>query len=91
MELPNLTVNITQLSGVDGKCEQSANATTGLGPAPGHIFGNLTNIVPAINLNVGALADIEVDVGTFHKATSTQVVFASTSYPLPTACLSFGI
>lgn len=63
-------------------------------------MGNFTNIMPAIDLKIGALAEFEAEFETefeteflshlddlFHL--STEVVLASTQYPLSTACLDF--
>ncbi|KAL2002795.1 hypothetical protein VTN02DRAFT_5897 [Thermoascus thermophilus] len=90
LELPTLSVNITQLSGVDEKCEKPSNAIEeGLDSVLENIFGDLTNIVPTVDLVVGALADFEVDIANFQKGVVTQTVLHSTSYALPTACLAF--
>jgi hypothetical protein len=63
-------------------------------------MGNFTNIMPAIDLKIGALAEFEAELEAdflapelshlddlFHV--STEVVLASTQYPLSTACLDF--
>ncbi|KAL2009720.1 hypothetical protein VTN00DRAFT_5527 [Thermoascus crustaceus] len=90
LELPTLSVNITQLSGVDEKCEKPSNAAEeGLDSVLDNVFGNLTNIVPTIDLVVGALADFGVDVANFQEGVATQTVLHSTNYALPTACLAF--
>lgn len=90
LELPTLSVNITQLSGVDEKCEKPSNAAEeGLDSVLDNVFGNLTNIVPTVDLVVGALADFGVDIANFQKGVATQTVLHSTNYALPTACLAF--
>jgi hypothetical protein len=55
-----------------------------------NVFGDFTNIVPTVDINLGALANFEVDVPrVFTETAAVQTVLASTSYPLPTACLQF--
>ncbi|RLL95628.1 hypothetical protein CFD26_102941 [Aspergillus turcosus] len=89
-ELPNVSVNVTQLSNVNEKCETVSNGDGKLRSVLDNVFGNFTNIVPTVDINLGALARFEVDVpGVFTEAAAVQTVLASTSYPLPTACLQF--
>ena len=78
LELPQFSVNITQLSNVDQKCEQTASS-------PGILMGNFINIMPTIDLEVGVLAEVAIEA---HQL-STQAVLASTQYALPTACVDF--
>lgn len=90
LELPNVSVNVTQLSNVNEKCETVSNGDGKLTSVLDNVLGNFTNIVPTVDINLGALARFEVDVpGAFTEAAAVQTVLASTSYPLPTACLQF--
>ncbi|KAN0083689.1 hypothetical protein V8E54_002777 [Elaphomyces granulatus] len=77
LDLPQLSVNITQLNNVDQKCEKATSS-------PG-IMGNFINIVPTVDLEVGVLAELEAEA----YQVSTQAVLASTQYALPTACVDF--
>ncbi|GFF64076.1 hypothetical protein IFM60648_01141 [Aspergillus lentulus] len=90
LELPKVSVNVTQLSNVNEKCEAVSNGDGKLTSMLDNIFGNFTNIVPTVDINLGALANFEVDVPrVFTETAAVQTVLASTSYPLPTACLQF--
>jgi hypothetical protein len=90
LELPKVSLNVTQLGNVNEKCEAVSNGDGKLTSVLDHVFGNFTNLVPTVDINLGALANFEVDVPrVFTEAAAVQTVLASTSYPLPTACLHF--
>ncbi|EAW23837.1 putative GPI anchored protein [Aspergillus fischeri NRRL 181] len=90
LELPKVSVNVTQLSNVNEKCESVSNGDGKLTSMLDNVFGDFTNIVPSVDINLGALANFEVDVPrVFTETAAVQTVLASTSYPLPTACLQF--
>jgi hypothetical protein len=91
LSLPTLTVNITELANVDQNCQAvpGSSAKGAVGSALDNILGNFTSIVPSVDLSVGALAEFELDVADYHETAATQVVLASTSYPLATACLNY--
>lgn len=87
LELPKLALNITQLSDVDEKCEPSSGDTDS---SLSDLFGNLTNFIPSVDVNMGVLADFGVDMGkSGPQSTAVQTVVASTGYSLPTQCLQF--
>ena len=77
LELPQFSVNITQLDNVDQQCEKTTSSP----------LGNFINIVPTVELGVGVLAQLDIDELHYHR--STQSVLTSTQYPLPTACVDF--
>ncbi|RHZ60790.1 uncharacterized protein CDV56_102322 [Aspergillus thermomutatus] len=90
LELPNVSLNVTQLSNVNEQCEAVSNGDGKLTSALNNVLGNFTNIVPTVDINLGALANFEVDVPrVFTEAAAVQTVLVSTSYALPTACLEF--
>jgi hypothetical protein len=90
LELPKVSVNVTQLSNVNEKCEAVSSGDGKLTSMLDNVFGDFTNIVPTVDINLGALANFEVDVPrVFTETAAVQTVLASTSYPLPTACLQF--
>ncbi|KAF4259036.1 hypothetical protein CNMCM8812_004436 [Aspergillus fumigatus] len=90
LELPKVSVNVTQLRNVNEKCESVSNGEGKLTSMLDNIVGDFTNIVPTVDINLGALANFEVDVPrVFTETAAVQTVLASTSYPLPTACLQF--
>lgn len=86
MELPKLALNITQLSDVDEKCEPSPeDAESSLDK----LFGNLTNFIPSVDINMGVLADFGVEIGKEVQSTAIQTAITTTGYSLPTQCLQF--
>jgi hypothetical protein len=91
LSLPTLAVNITELGDVDKDCNPLPNATSGdsLNGLLSNIRGNFTNIVPDIELNVGAIAKFDAAIGPFTESAATQVVIASTAFSLPTLCLEY--
>ncbi|KAF9894531.1 hypothetical protein FE257_006416 [Aspergillus nanangensis] len=93
LNLPKLSLNASQLSDVDERCEPVSNEGNGReGEATStldNIFSSLTNLVPSVEVDMGVLADFEVDVPGLDERLAIESVLASTSYPLPTACLQF--
>lgn len=91
LSLPTLAVNITELGDVDKDCNPLPSATSGdsLNGLLSNIRGNFTNIVPDIELNVGAIAKLDAAIGPFTESAATQVVIASTAFSLPTLCLEY--
>lgn len=92
--IPHITVNATQLDEVDEDCnflpESEKNEESDDSESTfDKLIGNYTNINPSIELSMGPLAQLEINVGSFEKSLATQVTIASTVFPLPTACLAF--
>jgi hypothetical protein len=88
IDLPSLSVNVSQVDGVNAECEPASGATTVNGlvsPA----FQNLTHIVPQIEIDIGLLADAHLDIDELdvHTTIGTQDVLAGTTFALPTVCL----
>ncbi|KAL1962159.1 hypothetical protein VTN77DRAFT_505 [Rasamsonia byssochlamydoides] len=91
LSLPTLTVNVTQLANVDQNCKALSNSSAegAASSALDNLLGNYTSIVPSVDLEVGALANFELELEGFHETAATQVGFASTSYALATACVDY--
>ncbi|KAE8374262.1 hypothetical protein BDV26DRAFT_46598 [Aspergillus bertholletiae] len=92
VNLPKVSVNATQLSHVSEKCEpviDKGNGSDSLTAVLDDIFDGLTHIAPSVDINMGVLANMEVDIAEFREQVGALTVLASTSYPLPTACLKF--
>lgn len=91
LSLPTLSVTITELGDVDTDCNPLPNATSGnsLSGLLSNVRGNFTNIVPDVELNVGAIAKFEAAVAEFTESAATQVVITSTVFALPTLCLEY--
>jgi hypothetical protein len=79
-------VNVTQLSGVNEKCESPPSKLTA---DVDKLFGNLTNVVPSVGLDVGVVGEFDVDAEGLHWSDEGEFTLKSTAYGLPTACLSF--
>ena len=72
------------------KCENSHDTITkDFDSTLDKVFGNLTNIVPLVGLNMGVLGEFGVDLGPFVKKVTDSLTIASTTFSLPTACLSY--
>ncbi|KAE8334587.1 hypothetical protein BDV24DRAFT_22469 [Aspergillus arachidicola] len=92
VNLPKVSVNATQLSHVSEKCEPVAdkgNEGDSLTSVLDDVFDSLTHIASSVDIDMGVLANMEVDVADFSERVGVQTVLASTSYPLPTACLKY--
>jgi hypothetical protein len=74
---------------VNGKCENSDDSISGdVDSSLEKILGNLTNIVPSVGLDVGVVGEYDVDIDGFGKSDADSFTIASTTFSLPTACLS---
>ncbi|GAB1200194.1 hypothetical protein APSETT444_009561 [Aspergillus pseudonomiae] len=92
VNLPKVSVNATQLSHVSEKCEPvngKANEDGSLTSVLDDVYDSLTHIAPSVDINMGVLANMEVDIADFSERVGVEAVLASTSYPLPTACLKY--
>ncbi|KAB8261230.1 hypothetical protein BDV32DRAFT_121925 [Aspergillus pseudonomiae] len=92
VNLPKVSVNATQLSHVSEKCEPvngKANEGGSLTSVLDDVYDSLTHIAPSVDINMGVLANMEVDIADFSERVGVEAVLASTSYPLPTACLKY--
>ncbi|KAL1953499.1 hypothetical protein VTO42DRAFT_2752 [Malbranchea cinnamomea] len=95
--LPSVTVNVTQLDGVDHNCEPVAETEDESEDSEGddlesvidNLIGDFTHIVPSIELNLGPLAQLEVGIGDWDTSLATELTVVSTVFTLPTACLAF--
>lgn len=86
LDLPKLTATFAQVDHVDDKC----NPTNDTDTYKDFISNSLTNIVPSVDLGVGVLAGVKLDVGPIDLIDENAIkTIFSTGYPLPTACLSF--
>ena len=93
--LPKATVNITQLDNVDENCEPKSDSDdkngedSGLESALENLIGNFTHVEPNVELNLGAFAEVDVDVGGLETGIATRITAVETEFHLPTACLAF--
>ncbi|OJD14161.1 hypothetical protein AJ78_05467 [Emergomyces pasteurianus Ep9510] len=95
--IPSITVKVDQLDNVDGKCNPlpTSSALPGEGDKKNRIptfevlVGNFTNIVPTVELNVGVVAELSMNIGARPNKLETEYTIASKEFTLPTACLAF--
>ena len=86
LNLPSLSATISQVDHVDDKC----NPTNSSDKVKDFIHNSLTNIVPTVDFDVGVLVDTKLDISNIYSAEAAAFTTAvSTSYPLPTACISY--
>ncbi|KAL9069848.1 MAG: hypothetical protein Q9157_006036 [Trypethelium eluteriae] len=78
--LPKISVQVERLTNVDANCN-TVNETGN----PNAIPGNVTNVIPSAEIDIGLLAD----AGLIAVKDSGSTQLASESLPLPTACLMF--
>ena len=88
LELPQLAMEIAPAAGTNEKCEPITNVS--LANDVLNLFGNLTHIVPDVELAVGFVAQATLGlhglVGGEHQTAYTPL---ATTFALPTACLAF--
>ncbi|PGH15945.1 hypothetical protein AJ79_02112 [Helicocarpus griseus UAMH5409] len=95
--IPSVNVKVDQLEHVDGKCNLLPTNSTK--PADNNkeqfpiptldVIGDFTNIVPSIELSVGAFAEMEIGNKAFDDLMRAEYTIAEKEFPLPTACLAF--
>jgi hypothetical protein len=93
LDLPSLKVAISTAPDLDVHCNPIATNIT-LNNALDLIpqkFPSLIKVEPVVILNLGVKGDVAVNLpgDNFDKGYTTEKILASTSFPLPTACLSF--
>ena len=87
LELPQLALEIAPAVGTNEKCEpitdiSEINNILGL-------FGNLTHVVPAVEIAGGFVAQATLDVLVFKDHMQTAYTPLATTFAAPTACLAF--
>ncbi|KAL5343480.1 hypothetical protein BJX70DRAFT_408255 [Aspergillus crustosus] len=82
VSLPSLSLNVSHLTDVTESCDDAVGTDD--------IFGNATLLVPSVEFDMGIIAGFDVRIMDFPNiARETAPVLASTSWDLPTACVSF--
>ena len=85
LTLPELAVQIAQVSGTNDKCEPLSNSSVVNGIL--EPLGNLTHVIPQVALEGGLIAQVTLGADRLEKQTS-YAPFATT-FSAPTACLDF--
>ncbi|KAB8293902.1 hypothetical protein EYC80_009378 [Monilinia laxa] len=101
LDLPTLSVAISQLSSVDQYCNpsnsssSSSSSSSPLTSPPNlenlHLFPSLINIVPKADIALGlhAQAQLSIPEINFQEEVGTTAMVAEARWALPTVCLSF--
>ncbi|KAI9650585.1 hypothetical protein NHQ30_000603 [Ciborinia camelliae] len=97
LDLPALSVSISQLSSVDKNCNPPNSSNSNSNPTSSEslsnidFFPSLTNIVPQAAIALGLEAGAELSISEIHflEKVATTATLAGTTFALPTACLSF--
>ncbi|KAK2863658.1 hypothetical protein FQN49_004125 [Arthroderma sp. PD_2] len=94
--VPKASVKVSQLDGVDEKCEKVAQA-------PGteedknkevdgffdSLIGNFTNVVPKLDFSIVPFVELQIDLPNYSFVRHQETTATATEYSLPTACLAF--
>ncbi|KAK2732900.1 hypothetical protein FQN55_003862 [Onygenales sp. PD_40] len=98
--IPSITVKVEQLDNVNGNCDPLPTSSPSASPKGDDdgdnriptlddLVGNFTNIVPTVELNLGAIAEVEFGLGKANKNLEAAHTILSKEFALPTACLAF--
>ncbi|MCJ1256838.1 hypothetical protein MMC24_004663 [Lignoscripta atroalba] len=85
LNLPHLSLEIAQVSGTNDRCEPLANSTTANHDFVDELLGNLTHIVPQLEIAGGLIA--QMNLGSNGEQTAWTPL--ATAFTGPTACLAF--
>ena len=83
--LPTVSATVSQVAHVNSKCEPITGNGTTSNSVLDDVFGSLTHIEENVEFDFGLVAEASLGVG---GVDDVYTVF-NTSFPLPTACLSF--
>ena len=90
LDLPSVSATLEQVAHVNSKCEpQPLSSSSTPGSVATEIFDSLTHIKGDVGFDIGVLAQANLNIdGASFNENASYTAFA-TSYPLPTACISF--
>lgn len=88
INVPSLSMEITQLSGVDENCNPLTGSSA-VNELIGKFLGNVTNIVPSASVDLALGAHIGATIDGHGHVDSDSVTLLSTTTALPTMCLKF--
>jgi hypothetical protein len=91
-DIPKVSAKIKQLTNVDENCKPVGKPVPVVKevcpvPVQKKALGNFTNIQLEIELNVGAVAELDVAADPFDPKIRKEATLVKTSFMLPTACL----
>jgi len=87
LQLPQLALEVAPATGTNEKCEPITNVT--LADDFFKLFGNLTHIVPGVELAGGFIAEATLGPGMLGGAHQTAYTPMATTFSAPTACLAY--
>ncbi|MCJ1251638.1 hypothetical protein MMC30_008873 [Trapelia coarctata] len=87
LQLPQLAVEVAPAKGTNEKCEPITNVT--LADDIFNLFGNLTHIVPEVQLAGGFILEATLGPKALGGALQTAYTPLATTFSAPTACLAY--
>jgi hypothetical protein len=97
-DIPELTVNVTQLDGVDRNCkplrasdddDEGRDDEDDLDSFIDDIVGDYTHIVPTVHISAGVFGEVGIDIANFQRKIEKEVTLVKATVTLPTTCLVF--
>ncbi|KAI9718259.1 MAG: hypothetical protein M1812_004249 [Candelaria pacifica] len=88
-DLPKLVVEVSQVTSSDKNCTPIKTTSNTIQGTLANSFGNLTHIVPSVELAVGVELEAAFQQGNFKQDIETDYTAYATTFTLPTACLSY--
>lgn len=86
LNLPTVSATLEEVLQVNHKCEKiAASGSKNANDA----FGSLTHITGQVGLDIGLLAQASLNIAGQSRNENASYTAFATSYPLPTACMSF--
>jgi hypothetical protein len=86
INLPHLSLSISQLDSVNAHCEP-VNGSSTVDGFLSTVFPNLTHIVPAADIDIGLSATAGVNFADIHNSGSDTHTLTGIPFTLPTACM----
>ncbi len=86
LDLPTVSATLEEVLQVNHKCEKIAASDS---KTANDAFGSLTHITGQVGLDIGLLAQANLNIAGRTKNESISYTAFATTYPLPTACMSF--
>ncbi|KAI9697209.1 MAG: hypothetical protein M1836_004773 [Candelina mexicana] len=89
LDLPKLVVEVSQVTSSSRNCAPVQSTSNTAQGALENSFGNLTHIVPSVELDVGVALEANIQQGNFMEDIETEYTALATTFVLPTTCLSY--
>lgn len=86
LDLPTVSATLEEVFQVNHKCEKIAASDSN---TANDAFGSLTHVTGQVGLDIGLLAQANLNIGGYSMNENASYTAFSTAYPLPTVCMSF--